>query len=128
MESGARDRSLRVLVVDDNKDAADAVVALLAAHQVRALAAYSGQDALLNALTFDPHLIFLDLLMPQLDGFAVLKSLRKSPRTAATPVVALTAFGSESYRKMALESGFTGLIQKPASADELLAAVRAASG
>ena len=81
----------RVLVVDDNRDAADMTVALLQFYGHMALAAYGGQECIQRAADLIPDVILLDLSMPGMDGFSVAASLSRSPALKSIPLIALTA-------------------------------------
>lgn len=113
----ATDEPSRVLIVDDNRSAADtlATLARLLGHDVRV--AYSGTAAIDAAQLFRPDLILLDLVMPGLDGFAVARILRR--KRVAARIVALTAFTQPAFIETAEELGFDGVVAKPATADQL---------
>jgi CheY-like chemotaxis protein len=85
--------SKRVLIVDDNADAADLLAILLrtAGHHVEV--AYSGPSAVAVALTQKPHVIFLDIAMPKMDGLKVARQLRGKPETKAALIVAVPGLG-----------------------------------
>jgi CheY-like chemotaxis protein len=103
----------RVLVVDDNIDAADSIAALLtlSGHQVQT--ALDGNAAVRIALSFRPEFIFLDIGMPGLDGFAVAQRLRAEPGFDAVRIIAVTGYGTEQDRSRSLESGFDQHYLKP---------------
>ncbi|HEX5430762.1 MAG TPA: response regulator, partial [Bryobacteraceae bacterium] len=77
--------------------------------------ASDGAEALRRAQEHLPDLVVLDLHMPILDGFGVLKELRHDPRFATTPILALTASAMQGDRAQALAAGFTSYIAKPIS-------------
>ncbi|MEJ8838677.1 hybrid sensor histidine kinase/response regulator [Ramlibacter sp. AN1133] len=109
----------RVLVVDDNRDAADAVAALFvrAGHSVQL--AYDGPSALAVADERDFDLVLLDIGMPGMSGYEVCQRLRQSVRAHSTRIVALTGWGSEADREKSLDAGFDAHLTKPASWHEL---------
>jgi signal transduction histidine kinase/DNA-binding LytR/AlgR family response regulator len=113
------DSTLRVLVVDDNLDAAETLAMLveLAGHTTRV--AHSGQEALDLAAEFTPRLIFLDIGLPILDGYAVARRLRADPRHAGLTLVALTGWGSEDDRRRTHEAGFDHHLTKPAEVSDI---------
>jgi signal transduction histidine kinase/FixJ family two-component response regulator len=118
----ARTRPL-VLSADDNADMRRYVSRLLAPlYDVIAVA--DGEQALETALIYRPDLILADVMMPHMDGAALLRELRACPRTAAIPVVLLSARAGEEARIEGLESGADDYLEKPFSARELLARVR----
>ncbi len=103
----------RVLVVDDNKDAADSLAMLLrlAGQDVRA--AYDGPSALTQAKDFQPATVFLDIGMPGMDGYEVARRLRSEPELRGVVLVALTGWGQEEDRRRSKEAGFDQHMVKP---------------
>lgn len=119
--------SLRILVADDNVDAADSLSALLAAggHTVRTV--YDGMQALEQAPSFGPDLAFLDIGMPGMDGYQTARALRALPELKGLRLVALTGWGAQEDRARSREAGFDRHLLKPA-APEQLAEILAAEG
>ena len=107
----------RVMIVDDNKDAGDALAMLLelAAHEVRV--AYSGRGALTLAQTFRPDVAFIDIGMPDLSGYEVAQAIRREPWGAQIRLVALTGWGQHDDRERAKEAGFDRHITKPVDSE-----------
>ena len=103
----------RVLVVDDNHDAAESLAVLLRlqGHDVRV--EHGGEEALHAAATYAPHVIFLDIGMPGLDGYEVARRLRKTPGFDRVVLAALTGWGQQEDRRRSLEVGFDHHIVKP---------------
>jgi CheY-like chemotaxis protein len=114
----------RVLVVDDNDDAAQATAVLLelAGHEVKAVA--DGIDALASAPVFAPHVVLLDIGLPGMNGYDVARALRALPETSASCLIALTGYGQPTDRRRASEAGFDHHLTKPADPDELLRVVQ----
>ena len=106
--------SLRVLVVDDNVDAAQSLAMLLkeSGHDVRT--AHDGPTALEAALDYRPNVVLLDIGLPGLDGFEVAKRLRQQPVLQSVVLVAMTGYGQESDRQRSQEAGFDHHLVKPA--------------
>jgi PAS domain S-box-containing protein len=124
-------RRLRVLVVDDNRDSADSLRMLLSAFGNEAQTAYDGHRALELASEWRPELIVLDIGLPSMSGYDVVKRLRTIPETAGAVIVALTGYGSESDRHRSAEAGFDDHLVKPVDMkrlEELLARTRRALG
>ncbi|HWB14298.1 MAG TPA: PAS domain S-box protein [Pirellulales bacterium] len=111
--------SRRVLVVDDNQDAADglAIVLGLAGQDVRT--AYDGPSALAEANHFRPDVIFLDIGMPGMDGYEVARRLRADPELKGALLVALTGWGQEADRRRSFDAGFDHHLVKPVDTDVL---------
>jgi signal transduction histidine kinase/ActR/RegA family two-component response regulator len=120
-------RRLRILVADDNADAADTLVHVLRAkgHDVRM--AYDGQAAVQAAAAFLPELAFLDIGMPGMDGYQVATALRASAGTTSATLVALTGWGAAEDRARSRAAGFDLHLLKPAAPEDV-DAVLASSG
>jgi len=112
-----------ILVVDDEKDIVDVLKYNLQKEGYAVLTARNGKQALEQSQHL-PHLILLDVMMPEYDGFEVLKQLKKSQRTNGIPVIFLTARGSEVDEVLGLELGAHDYIVKPISIPKLLARVK----
>jgi CheY-like chemotaxis protein len=117
--SVATDRSLRVLIVDDNQDAADTLAVLAGVWGYEARVAYNGPAALALVREYTPDCVFLDLGMPRMDGYTLARELRKEPALEAATLVALTAYSSENFIRRAEEAGFDYFLTKPADPGEL---------
>jgi CheY-like chemotaxis protein len=109
-------RTLRLLIVDDNQDAADSLVMLLRMWGHEARAAYDGATALKAACDFHPDCVLLDISMPGMDGYEVARALRSQPQLSGMCLVALSAFSSEDHRRRANEVGIDQCLVKPANA------------
>jgi len=109
----------RVLVVDDNRDAADSLAMLLkfSGHDVRV--AYDGAEALDIAREFQPTTALLDIGMPGMDGYSVARRIREDPRFGGVALIALTGFGQEQDRLRSLSAGFDHHLTKPADLNVL---------
>jgi PAS domain S-box-containing protein len=116
----------RVLVVDDNRDAAESTAELLRRdlHEVRT--AYSGAAALGVARVFRPQVIFLDIGLPCIDGYEIARRLRSFPETAGARIVALTGYGQLRDIERSREAGFDEHVVKPADPATLLELAAAA--
>jgi CheY-like chemotaxis protein len=112
-------RILRVLVVDDNQDAADSLCALLRAWGYDFRVAYDGKAGFAAALDYRPDCLLLDIAMPGLDGYALAKQVRQTPDVAGAKLVALTAFSDETHARRAQEAGFDYHLVKPADPTEV---------
>jgi CheY-like chemotaxis protein len=106
--------ALRVLVVDDNRDAAEMLSGLLLSKGHAVAVAYSGDEAIRVAATFRPQVGLLDLSMPGLDGYQLATLLRSDERHRDVLLVAITGWGQEEDRRRALASGFDAHLTKPA--------------
>jgi PAS domain S-box-containing protein len=117
---------LRVLVVDDNVDAAQTLATLLKAYGHEAQAVYDGPTAVEAARAYRPNLILLDIGLPEMDGFEVAKKVREEPELSSVVLVALTGYGQETDKQRSEEAGFDHHLVKPADfskVKEILASV-----
>ena len=114
-------RSLRIVVVDDNVDAADSLTALLKleGHHVRT--AYDGLAALRAVREECPEVVLLDIGLPDMDGYQVARSLRQEPGREPVMLVALTGYGQQEDRRRAQEVGFDKHLVKPVTLEVLRA-------
>ena len=115
----------RILVVDDEPDILALVQYNLSKAQYDVVGVESGEEALAQVRTTPPSLIVLDLMLPGVDGLEVCKALKRDTRTAAIPIVILTARGDEADIVAGLELGADDYLTKPFSPRVLLARIRA---
>lgn len=114
---------LRVLVVDDEESLADLLAAALRYEDWEVATAHDGASALRRAKEFEPDVVVLDIMLPDLDGFAVLKRLRRDMGTV--PVLFLTAKDSVEDRVAGLLAGGDDYVTKPFALDEVVARITA---
>lgn len=103
----------RILIADDLATSRELIRTVLECEGYDIVEASDGAEAVAKAREYTPDLILLDLQMPLLDGFDVVRTLRSDLQFAMVPVVALTASAMHGDREKALEAGFTGYIAKP---------------
>jgi PAS domain S-box-containing protein len=111
------DVGLKVLVVDDNRDAADMCAMLLEASGHHVQTAYTGHQALELARTFRPHALLLDIGLPDVDGYKLAERLRATPWGRSAILIAVTGWGQEQDRQRAVDAGFDQHLVKPISAE-----------
>jgi PAS domain S-box-containing protein len=109
----------RVLVVDDNRDSAESLAALLRLDRHEVLVAYGGKEALLVAEREQPDLILLDIGMPDMDGYEVARLLRADDQSPGVLIVAISGYGQAGDRQKSLAAGFDGHLVKPVAASDL---------
>jgi PAS domain S-box-containing protein len=116
---GAPTQPRRVLVVDDNVDAAEslAMVLRMMGHQART--AHNGQAALAAAQEFQPQVALLDIGLPGMDGYEIARRFRRQPGLGQALLVALTGYGQEDDRRRSREAGFDHHLVKPVDLDAL---------
>jgi CheY-like chemotaxis protein len=109
-----------ILIADDYDDNRELLRLMLETEGYRIREARDGREALEAARAEQPAVALIDLSMPSLDGWGLLRELRADERTRAVPCVAVTAFAGDHDRQRALEAGFDGYISKPFRSKELL--------
>jgi PAS domain S-box-containing protein len=118
--------SPRVLVVDDNEDAAETLAAILEMWGCTVQTAHDGPAALDAAGDYRPNVVLLDIGLPGMNGYEVARQMRQSEETAPVLLVAVTGYGRAEDRQAALEAGFEHCLAKPVDLDALKAVVMAA--
>ncbi|MBQ7990629.1 MAG: response regulator transcription factor [Oscillospiraceae bacterium] len=116
---------MRIMICEDEKHLADALVQLFARERITADVFYNGNDGLDNAMSDIYDVVVLDIMLPGIDGISILNSMRREGVT--TPVLLLTARDALSDKVRGLDSGADDYLTKPFQTDELLARVRALS-
>jgi two-component system CheB/CheR fusion protein len=103
----------RILVVDDNRDAADSLAGVLATadHEVRTV--YDGPSALEAARAWPPDYVLLDIGLPGIDGYEVARRLRSEPAPGRVVLVAVTGYAHDDVRRRARDAGFDAHLAKP---------------
>ena len=118
----------RVLVVDDNPDAADSLGVVLQLLGADVHVAHDGNAALDAVASFHPAAVFLDIGMPNMDGYEVAKKIRARPDAHHTVLIALTGRGQEKDRRQTEASGFKHHLVKPADVSALQAVLASLAG
>ena len=113
------ERVLQVLVVDDNRAAADSLCMLLGLWGYSCRAAYDGLTGLKAVRDHRPDCVLLDIRMPGMDGYALASHVRQQPGLERTKLIALTAFSDAAHVERAKEAGFDHHLVKPADPVEL---------
>jgi two-component system phosphate regulon response regulator PhoB len=114
----------KILVVDDEPDALELVTFNLKEAGYDVITAADGAEAIKLARTQGPHLVVLDLMLPEVEGLEVCKIMRRDPQTASIPIVMLTAKAAEIDRILGLELGADDYVTKPFSPRELVLRVK----
>jgi len=121
----SRKAKTRILVVEDDEDILELVSYNLEKEGYQVVRAMTGEEALACVEEEAPHLVLLDLMLPEIDGLEVCRRLKREEESAAIPIVMLTAKGEETDIVTGLESGADDYITKPFSPRVLVARVRA---
>jgi CheY-like chemotaxis protein len=126
--AGGREALARVLVVDDNADAADSLARLLSMDGYEVRVANGGIEALHEAEAFRPDVMLLDIGLPMMNGYDVARRIRREPWGAAVRLVALTGWGQEEDRRRSREAGFDDHVVKPVDPNSLRSLLRRVRG
>lgn len=110
---------LRILIVDDNRDAANSMATMLGMLGNDVQAVYGGHEAVAALTTFAPEVIFLDIAMPGMNGYETCQRIRATTRGYRPVIVALTGFGQQSDRLRTREKGFDEYLVKPVNMETL---------
>ena len=117
---------LRILVVDDDRDGADSLGLLLEELGNQVHVTYGGMQALDVAAVFQPHLMLLDLAMPDMDGCQLVTNFRQMPAFADTRIVAITGHADSGHKTMAIKAGYDMVLSKPVALGEIKAVLASA--
>jgi CheY-like chemotaxis protein len=109
----------KILIAEDNAVNRELLRELLEARGYEVLEACDGQEALQMIEQTQPDILLLDIGMPVLDGFGVIRKIRENPCLARMPVVAITAYAMQGDREKIMQSGFNGYLSKPVDARSL---------
>lgn len=105
--------STKILLVEDDSALAQMYQTLLSSHGYEVKRCMNGEQALDAAISYNPQLILLDIMMPKINGLDVLDILRNTPQTSHCKIIVLTALGEPSDRRKAMELGASDFLVKP---------------
>ncbi|HEX5707957.1 MAG TPA: response regulator [Pyrinomonadaceae bacterium] len=117
--TGGQNTSATILVVDDSKDNLVLLSLAMQERGYRVVTATNGEDAVVTAKLARPDLILMDIAMPQLDGLEATRRIREAVGMEVVPVIALTAFDTDGFRRAAHDAGFSGYLTKPIDFERL---------
>jgi len=115
----------KILIVEDNSELLELLRITFKEEGFAVATARNGMEAIRKAKSVTPDAVVLDLILPELDGFAVCELLRKDQAMASVPVLMLTGLSSQFTKYTGFESGATDYLMKPTQPKELVARVRA---
>jgi CheY-like chemotaxis protein len=122
-------RKRRILIVDDNRDAADSLATMLRMMGHETLTAYDGLEAVQTTAMFHPEIVLLDIGLPKMNGYEAARHIRQQPWGESLALIAQTGWGQEEDKRRALEAGFDHHLTKPvqtAALEKLLALINPA--
>jgi DNA-binding response OmpR family regulator len=114
----------RILVVEDDQDLIELLCFNLKKAGFAIGTAVDGIEGLKKARSLVPDLILLDVMLPEMNGFAVCETLRRDPQTASIPIIMLTAMSSQIARLTGLDAGASDFLTKPFQTKDLVARIR----
>jgi CheY-like chemotaxis protein len=109
----------RLLVIDDNKDAAESMSMLLELWGYEVVCAFDGRAALETAAKYRPDAVFLDIGLPGMDGYEIAERLRELPEGPRAVLVAITGYGQDEDRRRSREAGIDHHLVKPVAPETL---------
>ena len=118
-DTGGRTPKRRLLVVDDNKDAAESMSMLLEMWGHEVAFAFDGPSALETAEQWQPEAVFLDIGLPGMDGYEVAERLRELPHAKDAVLIAITGYGQDDDRLRSVRAGIDHHLVKPVAPDAL---------
>lgn len=118
--NGSGETKRRVLVIEDNRDAADMLCEALEICDHSVAVAYGGPEGLAKVRSFKPDVVICDIGLPGMDGFDIARAVRADPEIRDTALVAMTGYAQGSDVKKMREAGFDAHIAKPASIEKIL--------
>jgi CheY-like chemotaxis protein len=118
-DSGDSTPKRRLLVVDDNRDAAESMSMLLQMWGHEVVFAYDGPSALETAEQWQPEAVFLDIGLPGMDGYEVAERLRELPHAKGAVLIAITGYGHDDDRRRSRRAGIDHHLVKPVAPDAL---------
>ena len=118
----------KILVVDDDQSTTRLLELILSKEGYDVIAVNNSCDTLTTAMTYDPNLILLDLVMPSLDGFEICRNVREKSQFAHTPIVFFTSVGDVEKKVAAFGMGASDYIVKPVHPQELKVRIKALIG
>ena len=110
---------IKILIAEDNAVNRELLRELLEARGYAVVEACDGEEALRVIEQIRPDILLLDIGMPKLDGFAVVRKIRENPRSTVLPVLAVTAYAMQGDREKILNAGFDGYLSKPVNSRSL---------
>ena len=114
----------KILVIDDHPETLDIIQQVLTEHGYHVITAASGSEGLAKAESEAPHLILIDGVMPEIDGWTVCRRLRQSPRHAHTPLILFSATNDPAQKLAGFDAGANDYLVKPTEPDELLERIK----
>jgi CheY-like chemotaxis protein len=118
---------MRILIVEDNADCRELLTMVVRKLGYAPIPVDSGEEAITAARMHQPDLILMDIALPGMSGIDAAAAIKASPETARIPVIALSGWAHDGYRKRALQAGMAAYLVKPTPFDGIKSAIQIAS-
>lgn len=118
-QTGMPPKRRRLMVIDDNRDAAESMSMLFELWGYEVVCAFDGRTALETATRYRPDAVFLDIGLPGMDGYEIAERLRELPGSGSTVLVAITGYGQDEDRRRSREAGIDLHLVKPVAPETL---------
>jgi two-component system, cell cycle response regulator DivK len=115
--------SAKILIIEDNEQNLYLMQFLLEKNGLEVHGARTGPEGIVQATELEPDAILLDIQLPEMDGYAIAKALRKIEKLAHTPIIAVTSYAMVGDREKAMEAGATDYIEKPINPDTFVSQI-----
>ncbi|MFZ6013859.1 MAG: response regulator transcription factor [Bacteroidota bacterium] len=109
-----------VLIIEDNLEIRENTIEILELGGFKVISAGNGKEGIVMAVREKPDIILCDIMMPEVDGYQVIRELKADPATSNIPFIYLTASGEKSEVKLAMDMGANGYVRKPFDVRELM--------
>lgn len=116
---------VKILVIEDNKQNMYMITYLLESYGYEVLQSFTGMAGINKAKKEKPEVILLDIQLPEMDGYAIARELKKIAELRETPIIAVTSYAMPGDKERAMEAGATGYIEKPINPDTFVSQMEA---
>ena len=114
----------KILIIEDNEQNMYMLTYLLESNNFEVHQTFNGPDGITRAKSMKPDAILLDIQLPEMDGYAVARELRKNKELNTTPIIAVTSYAMTGDKEKAFEAGATGYIEKPIDPDTFISQLK----
>jgi two-component system, cell cycle response regulator DivK len=120
-----KDMKQKILIIEDNEQNMYMLTYLLESNNYEVFQSFSGTEGIALAKKTQPDVILLDIQLPEMDGYAVARELRKNKELTGIPIIAVTSYAMTGDKEKAFEAGATGYIEKPIDPDTFISQMEA---
>ena len=115
----------KVLIIEDNKQNMYMITYLLESYGYKVIQSFSGVDGIILAKEEMPDIILLDIQLPEMDGYAIARAIKKHEELKSIPIIAVTSYAMPGDKEKAMGAGAIGYIEKPINPDTFIAQMKA---